>query len=79
FDTALPPRSSELSPAVVGAFEVAFTLGLGIAAVAFASLLHTVSPVVAVVVQALIACSIVVVAPAYAPPIAIFVLFFQNL
>lgn len=78
-DTSMPLRSDDLSEAVAGAFEVAFTLGLGVAAVAFASLLHTVSPVVAVVVQSLIACSIVVVAPAYAPPIAIFVLFFQNL
>jgi hypothetical protein len=49
------------------------------ASIAFAPLLHAVSPILAIGVEALIGCAIVAVVPAYAPAIAIFILFFQNL
>jgi hypothetical protein len=79
FDATLVLRPDGTSPIATGVFEVVFTLALGIAAVAFAVLLHTVSPILAIVVQSLVACAIVIAAPTYAPPVAIFVLFFQNL
>ena len=52
---------------------------LAAASIAFAPILHVVSPVLAIAVEALIGLAIVIAAPAYAPSIAIFVLFFQNL
>jgi hypothetical protein len=64
---------------VDGVADVALVFALGTACVAFAPLLHTMSPVLAIAVQALIACAIALVVPAYAPPTAIFALLFQNL
>jgi hypothetical protein len=49
------------------------------ASIAFAPMLHAVSPILAISVETLIGCAIVAVVPAYAPSIAIFILFFQNL
>jgi hypothetical protein len=49
------------------------------ASIAFAPMLHAVSPIPAISVEILIGCAIVAVVPAYAPSIAIFILFFQNL
>jgi hypothetical protein len=49
------------------------------ASIAFAPMLHAVSPILAIGVETLIGCAIVAVVPAYAPAIAIFILFFQNL
>lgn len=49
------------------------------AAIAFAPMLHTVSPILAISVETLIGCAIIVAVPAHAPAIAIFILFFQNL
>jgi hypothetical protein len=49
------------------------------ASIAFASMLHAVSPILAISVETLIGCATVAVVPAYAPSIAIFILFFQNL
>ena len=49
------------------------------ATIAFAPVLHIVSPILAITVETLIACAIIAAVPAHAPAIAIFVLFFQNL
>jgi hypothetical protein len=47
--------------------------------IAFAPMLHVVSPILAISVETLIGCAIVAVVPAHAPSIAIFILLFQNL
>lgn len=52
---------------------------LGAASIAFAPILHVVSPVLAISVESLIGIAIVLAVPACAPLIAIFVLLFQNL
>src|SRR4051812_1740828 len=59
--------------------DAAITIALAIASIAFAPLLHGISPILAIAVLTLIAAAIVVAAPSYAPAIAIFVLLFQNL
>src|SRR3978361_2315176 len=59
--------------------DVSLTIGVATGSIAFAPLLHVASPILAISVETLIACAIVVAAPAYAPSIAIFILFFQNL
>jgi hypothetical protein len=74
-----PVRLNQREPAAGQAHEVALTIGLAVASIAFAPLLHALGPLLAIPAQALIACAIVVAAPAYAPPIAIFILLFQNL
>jgi hypothetical protein len=58
--------------------QVALTLLMAVASIAFAPLLHAISPMLAIIVQILIACAIAGAAPGYAPPIAIFILLFQN-
>jgi hypothetical protein len=59
--------------------DVNLTIGIAAGSIAFAPLLHVASPILAISVETLIACAIAVAAPAYAPSIAIFILFFQNL
>jgi hypothetical protein len=59
--------------------DVMPAIGLAAASIAFAPLLHVASPILAISVEALVGCAIILVAPAYAPSIAIFILFFQNL
>ena len=59
--------------------DVSLTIGVAVGSIAFAPLLHVTSPILAIGVETLIACAIAVAAPAYAPAIAIFILFFQNL
>jgi hypothetical protein len=59
--------------------DVSLTIGVAAGSIAFAPLLHAASPILAISVETLIACAIAVAAPAYAPAIAIFILFFQNL
>src|SRR5947209_6528980 len=59
--------------------EVFATICIAVASIAFAPLLHVASPILAIAVEALVAIAIVVAMPAYAPAVAIFVLFFQNL
>src|SRR5438552_2508174 len=54
--------------------DAAITITLAIASIAFAPLLHGISPILAIAVLTLIAAAIVVAAPSYAPAIAIFVL-----
>jgi len=52
---------------------------LAAVSIAFAPILHVVSPVLAIGVEALVGLAIALALPAYAPSIAIFVLLFQNL
>src|SRR3954447_21790196 len=59
--------------------DVSLTIGVAVGSIAFAPLLHVASPILAISAEMLIACAIAVAAPAYAPAIAIFILFFQNL
>ncbi len=59
--------------------DVVPTICLAVAAVAFAPILHAASPILAISVETLVGCAIILAAPAYAPSIAIFILFFQNL
>jgi hypothetical protein len=59
--------------------DVNLTIGVAAGSIAFAPLLHVASPILAIGVETVIACAIAVAAPAYAPSIAIFILFFQNL
>src|ERR1700676_459033 len=81
-----PPASAMLDPAHFDqrlasgqAHEVAVTIILAVASIAFAPLLHALSPLLAISAQTLVACAIIAAAPAYAPPIAIFILLFQTL
>jgi hypothetical protein len=59
--------------------DVGLTIGVAAGSIAFAPLLHVASPILAISVETLIACAIAIAIPAYAPAIAIFILFFQNL
>jgi hypothetical protein len=59
--------------------DVIPTICVAAATIAFAPILHIVSPILAIAVETLIGCAIIAAAPAYAPAIAIFILFFQNL
>src|SRR5436305_14951809 len=59
--------------------DVSLTIGVAVGSIAFAPLLHVASPILAISVETLIACAIAVAVPGYAPAIAIFMLFFQNL
>ncbi|MGA9089922.1 MAG: hypothetical protein WB420_12525, partial [Bradyrhizobium sp.] len=72
-------RLTHLEPVSRQAQEIALTIGLAAASIAFAPLLHALSPVLAIIAQTLVACAIIAALPAHAPPIAIFVLLFQNL
>jgi len=81
-ETLQIPRAAQRDrrPIVPGYVQAtAITIVLAIASIAFAPLLHGISPILAIAVLTLIACAIVVAAPSYAPAIAIFVLLFQNL
>src|ERR1700716_3939055 len=59
--------------------DVAIILALAAASIAFAPLLHALSPALAIGTLTLTACAIVAAVPSCAPAIAIFVLLFQNL
>jgi len=59
--------------------QTILTVCIAAGSIAFAPLLHVVSPVLAIGVEALVALAIIMAAPAYAPAIAIFTLLFQNL
>ncbi|WP_244069443.1 hypothetical protein [Bradyrhizobium sp. Ce-3] len=54
-------------------------LAIAVASIAFAPIMQAANAGVAVAVESLIGCAIVLAAPAYAPSIAIFIIFFQNL
>jgi hypothetical protein len=67
-------------PLVAGPVQdAAITIALATASIAFVSLLHGISPVLAIGVSGLVSCAIVATVPSYAPAIAIFVLLFQNM
>ncbi len=68
-----------VTPVLAGLSEVGLVFLLGGVSIAFAPLLHSASPVLAIVVQSLIACTIAIAMPAYAAPVAIFTLIFQNI
>jgi len=59
--------------------RVALTIAIATIVTAFSPVLHAVSPVLAIAVQSLLAFAIIVTIPAEGPPIAIFILLFQNL
>jgi hypothetical protein len=59
--------------------DVNLAIGVAAGSIAFAPLLHVASPILALSVETMVACAIALAAPAYAPSIAIFILFFQNL
>ncbi len=59
--------------------DVVPTLLIAVATIGFVPLLHVASPVLSLTVEVLVAIAIVLAVPTYAPLIAIFVLFFQNL
>lgn len=59
--------------------EVATILCISVATIGFVPILHVASPVLSLTVEVLVAIAIVLAVPTYAPGIAIFVLFFQNL
>jgi hypothetical protein len=59
--------------------ELIPTICIAIASIAFATVLHAASPILAIAVETLIGIAIILAAPTQAPAIAIFVLFFQNL
>src|SRR5260370_9088741 len=59
--------------------DVIPTICVAAASIAFAPILHSASPILAISVETLIGCAIILAVPAHAPSIAIFILFFQNL
>jgi hypothetical protein len=59
--------------------ELVLIFGLAAATIGSAPILHLANPILAIAVEVLVGIAIVVVVPSYAPAIAIFVLFFQNL
>ena len=59
--------------------ELIPTLLIAVATIGFVPVLHAASPVLSLTAEVLIAIAIVLAVPTYAPLIAIFVLFFQNL
>lgn len=60
-------------------YELVATFCIATATIGFAPILHLASPALGIVVEVLVGIAIVVSVPSYAPAIAIFVLFFQNL
>ncbi|VIO68351.1 hypothetical protein [Bradyrhizobium ivorense] len=54
-------------------------LGIAVASIAFVPILQAANAGLAIVVEVLVGCAIVLAAPAYAPSVAIFIIFFQNL
>ena len=73
------PAPAQRSVLPERAQDVAITIALAVASIGFAPLLHALSPVLAICALTLVACAIVAAVPGYAPPIAIFVLLFQNI
>lgn len=63
------PSFSDVVPAIL----------IAVASIAFAPILQVANPIVAIAVESLVACAIVLAVPAYAVSCAIFILFFQNL
>ncbi|MFK4489859.1 hypothetical protein [Bradyrhizobium sp. USDA 336] len=59
--------------------ELAATFCIAIATISSAPVLHLANPALAITIEVLIGIAIVVAVPTWAPAVAIFVLFFQNL
>ncbi|TFV39958.1 hypothetical protein E4K66_10120 [Bradyrhizobium frederickii] len=59
--------------------ELVLIFCLAVATIGSAPILHLADPILAIAVEVLVGIAIVVVVPTYAPAVAIFVLFFQNL
>jgi hypothetical protein len=76
----ISPSAQSVSPILPERMQdVAITLVLATASIAFAPVLHGLSPLLAIAALTLIACAVVMATPAHAPAIGIFVLLFQNL
>jgi hypothetical protein len=78
-DAIAPAAGADGARPFAALSEVLLPLALGVACVAFAPLLHTLNPALAIVVQALIAFAVALIAPGYTPAVAIFGLVFQNM
>lgn len=72
-------RTVQAEPSLTAWRELVPTLCIAIAAIGFAPVLHLANPALAIAVEVLVGIAIVLAVPTYAPAIAIFVLFFQNL
>lgn len=59
--------------------ELVATFCIATATIGFAPILHLANPALGIVVEVFVGIAIVLVVPTYAPAIAIFVMFFQNL
>jgi len=59
--------------------ELATTFCIAVATIGFAPVLHLAHPALGIVVEVFVGIAIVLAVPTYAPAVAIFVLFFQNL
>ncbi len=80
----IPALSGPALPEMAGrpaapTLDVIPAICVAAASIAFAPMLHIVSPILAISVETLIGCAIIATVPAHAPAIAIFILFFQNL
>ncbi|MGT2502591.1 hypothetical protein ACVOMS_20655 [Bradyrhizobium guangxiense] len=60
-------------------YELVATFSIATATIGFAPILHLANPALGISVEVLLGIAIVISVPTYAPAIAIFVLFFQNL
>jgi hypothetical protein len=78
-DVQQPLRSPQAAADREPIDSVILMIAIGTAATAAAPLLHALSPILAIAVQALLALSIILVIPGHGPLIAIFILMFQNL
>ncbi|QQO19403.1 hypothetical protein JJB98_05540 [Bradyrhizobium diazoefficiens] len=72
-------QTVQAEPSLTAWRELVPTLCIAIAAIGFAPVLHLANPALAIAVEVLVGIAIVLAVPTYAPAIAIFVLFFQNL
>ncbi|MEY9124424.1 hypothetical protein [Bradyrhizobium yuanmingense] len=72
-------QSVQAAPSPPAWRELAATFCIAIAAIGSAPVLHLANPALAIIIEVLIGIAIVVAVPTWAPAVAIFVLFFQNL
>jgi len=70
---------ADIAPRPLVAGDLVPALCIAVASIAFAPILQAANAGIAIVVESLIGCAIVLAAPAYAPSIAVFIIFFQNL
>ncbi|WP_194404741.1 hypothetical protein [Bradyrhizobium sp. CCBAU 53351] len=72
-------QSVQAEPSVPALREMIAMFCIATATIGFAPVLHLANPALAIAVEVLVGIAIVLAVPTYAPAIAIFVLFFQNL